>query len=256
MTRASEGVAMVAGEPRPAESDAAVAASAAAPRPGRVRLALEAALIGGALAVFCTWGFMGLHGMNARLEAGGHRFLYPATWLDAHIPLRVEWIWPYLSYYPMCFMPIFLLYRMSNLRRIALAYAVEFGVAFLCFYLIPMRMQQPAIVGTGAAYDAMRWLYGIDSGYNIFPSLHTANAVMIAMAFFRLHPRPWGILMWLWALAIMASTVLVKQHYVLDVAAGVALALLADRIAFRGWKEANEREDRRLAASRGAAAPG
>jgi membrane-associated phospholipid phosphatase len=217
-------------------------ADAAAPaRP--LRSALEAAAIATALTIFCAGGFAGLHRMNAWLEAGGHAYIRPETAIDRWIPLCVEWIWPYLSYYPGCFLPVLLLTRMGNLRRIALAYAVQFGVAFACFYAIPMRMGQPDVsAGRGAAWDALRWLYRIDPGYNIFPSLHTANAAMIACAFMRLHPRALGPAAAVWALAIALSTVLVKQHYALDVLAGLALAWLADRTAFRGWREEIERE--------------
>ena len=197
-----------------------------------VRLALTATV----LTVFCAGGFFGLHRYNAHLEATGYEYLQPEIWIDLHIPLRVGWIWPYLSYYPMCFAPVFLLTSIENVRRIALAYAVQFGIAFACYAAFPMRMGQPEIVGEGPAVDAMRWLYATDPGYNIFPSLHTANAAMIACAFCRLHLRPWGLVFLLWAGVIAASTVLVKQHYVVDVVAGLLLAFVADRIAFRGWE--------------------
>jgi membrane-associated phospholipid phosphatase len=202
-----------------------------------LRAALEVALIAGGLATFATVGFYGLAAYNGALEARGHAFTSPETFVDRYIPLVVGWVWPYLSYFPMCFLPALLLRSMENLRRIALAYAIEFGLGFVCFYLIPMRMAQPEIVGTSLSHDAMRWLYRADVGYNIFPSLHTANAVMIACAFYRLHPRPWGVLVWIWALLIVCSTVLVKQHYAIDLVAGIALAFLADRVAFRGWKK-------------------
>lgn len=216
-------------------SQDAAASEAGANSRSRLRNALEIAAIAIGLAVFCYGGFMGLHGYNAHLDATGHDYLSPETALDRMIPLSVSWIWPYLSYYPGCFLPVLLLTRMENLRAVALGFGVQFGIGFVFFYAVPMRMAQPEIVGATAAHDAMRWLYGIDNGYNIFPSLHTANAAMIACAFWRAKgPRWWGYGVAAWAAAIAISTVLVKQHYVLDVAAGLALAWLADRVAFRG----------------------
>lgn len=205
-----------------------------------LRTIAEIALITLGLTAFAAGGFVGLSAWNAHLEATGHTYPRPALSIDTHIPLRIEWIWPYLSYYPGCFLPALLLTSMENLRRVAAAYAVEFGLAFVFFYSVPMRMDQPEIVGRTLSHDAIRWLYSIDPGYNIFPSLHTANALMIAAAFQHAGPRWSRPLLWLWALSICASTVLVKQHYILDVAAGAILAYVTARICFRGWRRTGE----------------
>lgn len=227
-----------AAEPAPVEPAPAEAAPLAAQRPWW-RPLVEALAIAVALTIFCAGGFGGLHQYNASLEAAGHAFIRPETLVDTWIPLRVEWIWPYLTYYPGCFLPVLLLTSMERFRRIALAYAVQFGVAFVFFFALPMRMGQPEVIGASAAEEALRWLYSIDPGYNIFPSLHTANAFMIACAFERLRPWRFNWIFWAWAVSIGASTVLVKQHYALDVVAGLALAWLADRVALRGFRPAH-----------------
>lgn len=196
------------------------------------------AWIAAGLTAFAASGFIGLEVRNARLAAAGLRFLSPETALDRAIPLEPGWVWIYLSYYLLCFLPLLAPGALRILPRVALAYAVEFAAAFVCFVFVPMRMLRPEIPGASASAAALRWVYSVDPGYNIFPSLHVANVVMIALLFQRLRGGRPAALLWLWVGAVCASTLLVKQHYVVDVAAGVALALLADRVAWRGFAPA------------------
>lgn len=66
-----------------------------------------------------------------------------------------------------------------------------------------------------------RWF---DAPNNCLPSLHTANALLFIEFNWK---RPARGVHTAIALAIVASTVLVKQHYVLDVAAGAAVFIAA-----------------------------
>lgn len=76
-------------------------------------------------------------------------------------------------------------------------------------------------------------------GYNVFPSLHVANSVLVAWVFFRYRsPLAWPVL--LLAVFVSASTVLVKAHYLLDILGGIGLAWIAVRLA---WWGAREREE-------------
>ena len=99
-------------------------------------------------------------------------------------------------------------------------------VGFIVFVVYPTASPRPASVqGANALYAT---LVRIDNDLNAFPSLHAAFAVFhgaCCHALFRRAGVPRGVpwLIWVWVAGIVASTLLTKQHVVIDVAAGVLL---------------------------------
>ena len=75
-------------------------------------------------------------------------------------------------------------------------------------------------------------VYAGDNPYNDFPSLHTSLSTIMAIHWWRTDRRL-GIIAAVWTALIVASTVLVKQHYVADVASGLLLAWGASWLAAR-----------------------
>jgi len=65
----------------------------------------------------------------------------------------------------------------------------------------------------------LRLLYAVDRPVSLFPSFHAA----VAPVLLALRPRNWVLRAALafWMTAICASCVLTKQHYILDIVAGV-----------------------------------
>lgn len=215
---------------------------------------LERLAIAAGVALFCHLGFFGLHHLNAAHAADGAVYWNLETRLDAWIPFDARWIWLYLSYYPGCFLAILAWPRLPLLRQVALGYVIEFGVSVVSFALIPARMAQPAVTGDGWNEWAVRKLYEADPGFNIFPSLHVANALLVAAICARI--SPWlGRVTWVWALGICATTVLVKQHYVIDIFAGALLAWAAIRVSLVRWDGLLASERARLAAALGGSSP-
>lgn len=194
---------------------------------------LEKVGVGLVLAVVLGVGFYAVDFHNAHLvERGATPWITEIPAVDRRIPFWPVWVWPYLSYFPLCFVPLFFCGELGRFRRIASAYALTYAPSIVFFYAVPTRMLRPELGGEGLTMAALEWLYRVDPGYNIFPSLHTANAVLVAWIVARYAPR-WAWLAWIEACAIMASTVLVKQHYIVDVPAGFALGTLAYFVAFR-----------------------
>jgi hypothetical protein len=72
-----------------------------------------------------------------------------------------------------------------------------------------------------------------DPPYNCFPSIHVAHSFVSALACFRVH-RGVGIAALLCASLVALSALFIKQHYVLDVIAGILLAGVACAIFLRG----------------------
>lgn len=99
-------------------------------------------------------------------------------------------------------------------------------VCLLCFLLLPTFIQRTAIVGDGIGEVLLRFLYFKDSPVNLFPSVHCLNSWLcyIGVRNHKLLPSWYRHLSCLIALAIFVSTLTTKQHQLIDVAAGIALA--------------------------------
>lgn len=76
---------------------------------------------------------------------------------------------------------------------------------------------------------------GLNLRYNLAPSLHVALAVVCVAAYAARRGLPGKILFWSWGLTISASTLLIHQHHLLDVATGLLLAWVVYRTVYRAW---------------------
>lgn len=180
--------------------------------------------------VLFTTGFFGLDNLLC-----GRRFHDVSCALDRRVPLRLEWIWVYLAYYPLCFAPLLfpgLLADDGLYLRAATGFCIQFLAAWAIFYLYPTRMERAPITGDSPSARAVRGLYAVDRGYNIFPSLHVANTVYVACLATHFLPAPLSLLFFAAAALVSASTVLIKQHYLADIPAGILLGVGSYALAF------------------------
>jgi membrane-associated phospholipid phosphatase len=173
----------------------------------------------------------------------------PALPLDRMIPLQPAWALVYGAlYFFLIALPVFVVREEVHLRRTVLAYLVVWITAYLCFLVYPTVAPRPTgISGNGFALWGLRFLYSADPPYNCFPSLHVAHSVVSAVTCHRVHRRV-GMLAMVCAALVALSTLFTKQHYLLDVVAGIALACAACALFLRGVPSAKISElDRRLA---------
>lgn len=183
----------------------------------------------GMLVLFTT-GFFGLDNLLC-----GRRFHDVSCALDRRVPLRPEWIWVYLAYYPLCFAPLLfprLLADDGLYLRAAAGFCVQFLAAWAIFYLYPTRMARDTVAGDSPSVRAVRGLYAVDRGYNIFPSLHVANTVYVACLAAHLLPASLSLFFFAAAALVSASTVLIKQHYLADIPSGALLGWGSYALAF------------------------
>ncbi len=154
----------------------------------------------------------------------------PVIWLDRLIsfePLALPAylsLWLYVSLLPAFFATRPELYRYG----LAMTLMCVFGLSI--FYFWPTAAPAPDIDWT--QYPEMDFLKNIDASGNALPSLHVATAVFSGVWFHHLLRRfggPLWILMlnWTWCIAIIYSTLAVRQHVTVDVAAGLVLGGVA-----------------------------
>lgn len=155
------------------------------------------------------------------------------SFIDSWIPF-LEWtIWFYVSEYLLVILAIWL--AVSDLERsrafYALILASTIGLAIFILWPTAVAPQSPTSVGlTGLLW---RWLYTVDTSANALPSLHAANTCIAAICIYRLG-RAWRFIAPVWAVSVLVSTLTTKQHYVIDIVGGIALAALC-RVLVHGY---------------------
>jgi membrane-associated phospholipid phosphatase len=173
----------------------------------------------------------------------------PELALDRVIPLQPIWALVYGSLYLfLILLPVFVVRQEEQIRRTVLAYLTVWIAAYVCFLAYPTQAPRPAeVLGEGFAVWGLRFLYSADPPYNCFPSLHVAHSFVSALTCYRVH-RGVGITAVFCASLVAVSTLYTKQHYILDVIAGIFLACVASLVFLRNDPRAEIPEiERRLA---------
>jgi membrane-associated phospholipid phosphatase len=174
----------------------------------------------------------------------------PELALDRALPVVPSWAIVYGALYLfLILLPVFVVRQDELLRRTVHAYLLIWITAYVFFFLVyPTVAPRPdKVSGEGFAVWGLRALYSLDPPYNCFPSLHVAHSFVSALACSRVHHRL-GIIAMIGATLVAFSTLFTKQHYVLDLVAGVFLASVAYGIFLRRYSSDQISEfDRRVA---------
>jgi membrane-associated phospholipid phosphatase len=155
-------------------------------------------------------------------------FSRPEIALDRAIPLVPVWAFIYgAPYLFLIVLPVLVVRQEEHIARTVYAYLMIWMTAYMFFVIYPTEAPRPdEIAGEGFAVWGLRLLYDSDPPYNCFPSLHVAHSFVSALTIFRVHRRL-GIASMVCAGIVALSTLFTKQHYVVDVVAGILLALAA-----------------------------
>ncbi len=152
---------------------------------------------------------------------------YFETRFDQAIPFVPKTIVFYMSLYALYWLPPILARAISYLEftRIIEATIIIFTVSATVYLIVPSiypcRPQGLALAGNDIFTIIVRdHLYANDLPNNTLPSTHVALVTMLLLATARKFSFTFYIPYLLWGLAIIASTLLVKQHHVSDVVAG------------------------------------
>ncbi|MCC6147254.1 MAG: phosphatase PAP2 family protein [Anaerolineaceae bacterium] len=176
-----------------------------------------------------------------RLSSGGVR---PEIPLDHLIPVWPVWAVPYL-------LVIYLwvggyiwaamamedeLFKVLLISSIAAILAGQISYA-----LFPTYVERPLVTGHDWAADLLRYVYAHDGLYNALPSGHAYLSTVMTLVWMRWKPR----LSWAWLLflgVVLFSTLFTKQHYLLDVVAGILVGVAAVRLS--SWVECFNKYDK------------
>ncbi len=151
-----------------------------------------------------------------------------ATPLDDAIPFWPASVYLYTWIYTVMFYPLFVVRSGALWRQVVRAYIIVLSVCLLCHYLCQVTSinLRPDVADLDPA-KLTDWgvllTFKYDPPYNLFPSLHMAVAVVATMAAWKARPL-FGGLACLITFGVAVSIVTLKQHFVVDGLAGLALA--------------------------------
>ena len=152
---------------------------------------------------------------------------YWQTRIDDKIPLVPWMVVPYVSYFLLFLVGGLILILSQDYFGFIKAMIIAQLAADVFWYLFANGVKRPAVKESGLMNDWLRKLYRIDRhDGNGAPSAHAFHAVIVS--YFLANQLPaWTGVIYVWAGLILASTVLAKQHYFLDLAGGILLAVIA-----------------------------
>jgi len=194
------------------------------------RLRLPAIIVGGLLLVVL---FM----VPARIHLGEPTMLARSA-IDESIPFLDRTIWIYATYYPFLIVAVWL--TRDDRRRSDAVYGMLLAsaIGLFIFTLWPTAIMREDPSPEGATGFLWRALYSVDTMVNALPSMHVAHTCLAAVALGG-RSRRWRVIATAWGTLIVLSTLTTKQHYVIDVPGGFALAalcFLVVRFAFEYWR--------------------
>jgi membrane-associated phospholipid phosphatase len=144
---------------------------------------------------------------------------------ELSIPFVPQFIWVYFSMNLLLLFPPFFM-SANELEQLGKQLIAGTVISGLLFFLVPAELGFERIVPEASPYRQLfSEIFKIDYPHNLVPSLHVIFSTSIILAICK-HLTPWSRwLLLIWLGAIMASTILVHQHHIIDVLAGFTLAL-------------------------------
>ena len=160
----------------------------------------------------------------------------PVIFLDRMIPFYPPAFYVYITLWLYVSLPPALLETRRELYGYGAVMAAMCVAGLSIFYFWPTAVP-PADIDW-ERYPDMEFLKNLDAAGNACPSLHVATAVFSGIWLHHLlrrfgAPLSMLIINGVWCAGIVYSTMAVRQHVAVDVAAGLVLGVLAARLSLR-----------------------
>ncbi|MDT8976211.1 phosphatase PAP2 family protein [Paenibacillus sp. chi10] len=163
-----------------------------------------------------------------------------STDLDQEIPFIPAFIIPYVIWYPYILTVLVLVFRKQRnvYYRTLLSLCAGLVICYMVYAVYQTTVPRPEIGEPGLLTALVQLVYQTDAPFNCFPSIHVFTSYLMIKAVSdpdSQHRFPYLraivlILSW----AIIVSTLFVKQHVFMDVAAGIVVADLVYNL-IRKW---------------------
>lgn len=154
--------------------------------------------------------------------------IHPALAWDEAVPFQPVFALWYLSLTPMMLYAVHRLDWPAQWSLLA-TLTLQLAIACLLFVLLPVETAYPPRISQDWSGPWFALADALSLSRNHLPSLHTAFALTTVWLLLPVVSRLEGLFLSQWALGVIASTLLIHEHHLLDIAAGGLLAWLACR---------------------------
>ncbi|MFA4819680.1 MAG: phosphatase PAP2 family protein [Candidatus Aenigmatarchaeota archaeon] len=145
-------------------------------------------------------------------------------WLDSFVPYVSYFVVPYALYPVIAIIPFVLYWNdYKKYKVVALSFAAVLAIAIIIFLFFQTTITRAHVEPNDLFNWGVSLIYSFDEPLNAFPSLHVAIPV-IATLFVYLRNRRLGLYLVPVTVLIILSTVMIKQHAVVDIIGGLILA--------------------------------
>lgn len=153
--------------------------------------------------------------------------------IDVWVPRLPVFSIIYLAFLPWVALTVFnAWYSKRDFRQLALSLILINLIAYVVYFIFQTHVPRDPIVSNDIFSRILQFIYDHDRPYNCFPSLHSAMSASLA-TYFVIRKSKWSWLSVIFAGFIIASTLLIKQHYFADAVSGVILGSGVTWIIFR-----------------------
>lgn len=191
------------------------------------------------MAAYCVFYLMAFFALECRNAV-------PVVWVHCKLDDLISFckyaIVPYCMWF--LWIPFTLLYFLrraprAEFSRLCLPLFAGMTASLVLYMLVPtgLYLRPRYVAGSDIFAWAVRLLYSVDTSTNVCPSIHVFNSVTLTLAYlrspqFEREGRRWvrkaAVAL---CVAIVLSTLLLRQHSVIDAFMGVVLALVIDKAA-------------------------
>lgn len=145
------------------------------------------------------------------------------TALDRHIPFVPEFSVPYLLLFPYIVCAAALLFESAFGTQYFAVMAFAMCSAAISWFLFPSKMARPSVSRNKFFDRTVHKIYEGDAHANAFPSSHVFTS-LITSYYLASTFAEFFFPIWITGISIALSTVFIKQHFAVDVLAGVLWA--------------------------------
>ena len=183
--------------------------------------------------VLTLLGWLVIYFFVNRLQVDPVRRIDLGTELDWKTPYIPLFALVYFSTYIFVVQPFFILSNTRQFYLMLISFVSVSVVSSLIHATVPSKIERVEQVTAGGLSG---WMLGLFQKtckpYGNFPSMHVGLSVPVVIANFMAGGPIAGSIMLVWAVLIAVSTLYTKQHYILDVCAGLIGGLIISALTF------------------------
>ncbi len=153
-----------------------------------------------------------------------HAIPFVPFFISIYVLAYVQWLLSYVYHTKQSYEACYTLITANIITK---------GICALFFLFFPTEIQLPEITGTGIWDQLTQFIYNADTPRTLFPSLHCVESWFCfrGTMYVKNAPKWYVAAQGVFSLLVFASTVFVKQHFIVNVFAGIAVAELGLFIA-------------------------